>query len=57
MMLEVKLRSHFNGIIEDRTYVGVLMMFAFFGHEIYRQRNLVKMNLWRQMRKVVGMKG
>lgn len=57
MMLEVKLRSHFNGIIEDITYVGVLMMFAFYRHEIYRQRNLVKMNLRRQMRKVAVMKG
>lgn len=57
MMLEVQLRSYFNGIIEDITYVGVLMMFPFYRHEIYGQRNLVKVNLQRQMRKVVVMKG
>ena len=57
MMLEVQLRSYFNGIMEDITYVGVLMMFPFYRHEIYGQRNLVKVNAWRQMRKVVVMKG
>lgn len=57
MMLEVQLRSYFNGIIEDITYVGVLMMFPFYRYEIYGQRNLVKVNLQRQMRKVVVMKG
>ena len=57
MMLEVQLRSYFNGIMEDITYVGVLMMFPFYRHEIYGQRNLVNVNAWRQMRKVVVMKG
>lgn len=57
MMLEVQLRSYFNGIMEDITYVEVLMMFPFYKHEIYGQRNLVKVSVRRQMRKVIVMKG